>query len=859
MIRSITLLSIIAIVLVNQVGQLSHAGTQPNYQITDLPNPPSRFETKQIDGMCRMPDGRIAVCMPSGEIFFYNLETEEWQLFARGLHNPLGLLPLSNSELIVSQRPELTKVSDTDGDGVADDFEVITDQFGMSGNYHEFHFTPVRDSDGAYYFALGTASKGAGVRSIVRGKFDVRGRPGRMHAATPYRGCVMKVTADGKTIPWSYGHRTPNGLGFDLDGNLFVTDNQGDWVGTSKLFHVREGHFYGHAASLTWKPGFEGVPVETPATELAKLRSRACVIFPHGTMSNSPTKVIAIGPEANIGPFEGQLLVGEMNKPRIMRVMLEEVDGELQGACVPFIDGAPLRNGCNRFAWAADGSLIVGLTKHTWAGNEGIQRVEWDGSTPFEIQSMNLTDTGFDFTFTRPVDRAAASDPANWPFSRYYYEYRQAYGSPRSDELAVPIESITVSEHNRKVSIALKELKAWHVHEVTVQNLTTEDGSAKLSNNYIVYTLNRLLSDTPEEPLHASEAPQTQTTPPPANQQAKLDMGGTVFDAEQAQLNGPSKSASNKGFSGKGYADYRGNNQSIVWHIDSQSPTTEIAFRYALGGNAARPLLLKINDKVIQTLPIKPTPGWTTWQEETVDVNLPKGQHTIALHSQDKNGPNIDCLILRQSTSKHNTLTEAEKAAGWKLLFDGKKIQGWRSYETESFPSTGWVVEDETLHKQAESTGANIMTVDTYENFEFSWEWKLLPEGNNGVKYFITPERKATVGHEYQMIDDKRTDDTTQQTAAFYLIKAAASDKPMRPLGAWNHSRILVDGNQVEHWLNGEKVLEYQCGSKEVMNRVPETKFKKYPGFGEKVTGHILLTDHKDPCWFRNLKIREIK
>ena len=206
-----------------------------------------------------------------------------------------------------------------------------------------------------------------------------------------------------------------------------------------------------------------------------------------------------------------------------------------------------------------------------------------------------------------------------------------------------------------------------------------------------------------------------------------------------------------------------------------------------------------------------------------------------------------------------NTLTDAERADGWKLLFDGKSVDGWRSYKTKDFPKAGWVVENGTLHKQASVRGGDIMTIKTYENFEFAWEWKILEKGNNGVKYFITEERKATVGHEYQMTDDATAHDEFSSTASFYLIAKPAADKPMKPFGEWNTSRIVVNGNHVEHWLNGAKVLEYDCGSDAIMTQVPETKFKKYPGFGEKVTGHILLTDHKDPCWFRNVKIRPLK
>ena len=491
--------------LISFLGTTVHASTSPSYSITDIPAPPTKFKNIQVDGLTFLPNGKLVVCLPSGEIFFRDLQSETWELFAQGLHNPLGVLALSNSELIVTQRPELTRVRDLDGDGKADDFEVLTDQFGMSGNYHEFNFTPVLDQKGNYFFALGTGSSGDGVRTITRGVFNERGRPGRMHSSAPYRGCIMKFTSDGKTIPYSYGHRTPNGLGFDLKGNLFVTDNQGDWVGSSKLFHVQKGRFYGHAASLAWKEGFVGTPVDAPTEKLAKMRSRACVVFPHGTMANSPTEVLAISEKANFGPFTGQLLVGEMNQPRIVRVMLEEVDGELQGACVPFIDGSPLGRGCNRMAWAPDGSLFVGQTKHTWAGGQGIQQVSWNGKTPFEIQNMELTSKGFKITFTQPVDQALAKKKENWPFNRYFFEYRRAYGSPRSDETPVEVEKITVSPDATEVDIELTELLAWHIHEVKIENLISKSGE-ELSNNYIVYTLNRLLANTPPDPLQVKLA-----------------------------------------------------------------------------------------------------------------------------------------------------------------------------------------------------------------------------------------------------------------------------------------------------------------------------------------------------------------
>jgi hypothetical protein len=210
------------------------------------------------------------------------------------------------------------------------------------------------------------------------------------------------------------------------------------------------------------------------------------------------------------------------------------------------------------------------------------------------------------------------------------------------------------------------------------------------------------------------------------------------------------------------------------------------------------------------------------------------------------------------SKSSVNFLTENEKSEGWRLLFDGRSIEGWRCYGSATEKITGWRIENGALHKPAGVRAGNIMTTGVYEDFEFSWEWKLQKRGNNGVKYFITTERGAAIGHEYQMIDDATVKDPYSSNASFYLLVKPVKDKPGKQMGEWNRSKILVRGNHCEHWLNNRKVLTYECGSPAIMNRVSKTKFRKYPGFGKKVTGHILLTDHKDPCWYRNLKIRKL-
>ena len=208
-----------------------------------------------------------------------------------------------------------------------------------------------------------------------------------------------------------------------------------------------------------------------------------------------------------------------------------------------------------------------------------------------------------------------------------------------------------------------------------------------------------------------------------------------------------------------------------------------------------------------------------------------------------------------------NQLTDEEKAAGWKLLFDGKTTEGWRTFKKQAFPAKGWVVEDGWLHCLGKG-GGDIISDGQFGDFELRWEWKQAPVGNSGVKYFVIETRDAALGHEYQMIDDERTPDAKlangkRLTASFYDVLKPTVTPATRQPGEINQSRIAVKGNHVEHWLNGVKVLEYECGSESLKAAVDASKFKTTTGFGEKTQGHILLQDHHSEVWFRNVKIRE--
>ena len=269
------------------------------------------------DGIGLMPDGRIVVSFYNGQVCFYDKTTRTWSVFAEGLHSPLGVLALSNREVLVMQMPELTRLVDRDGDGRADLYQTVSDYFGISGNYAEFAFGPVRDAEGNLFFSLGTGSNmGAPLTSEVRGFLNPLGSWGRMTSPVPYRGWIMKITPDGKTIPWASGLREPNGLGLDPQGRLFAIDNQGDWVPTSALYRIEQNKFYGHVPDLVWREDFQGgkQPLDAPVPELDGLRTRPAVMFPYGDMSNSPTQPTWDTTGGKFGPYGGQVFLGEMNQ-----------------------------------------------------------------------------------------------------------------------------------------------------------------------------------------------------------------------------------------------------------------------------------------------------------------------------------------------------------------------------------------------------------------------------------------------------------------------------------------------------------------------------------------------------------------
>jgi hypothetical protein len=220
--------------------------------------------------------------------------------------------------------------------------------------------------------------------------------------------------------------------------------------------------------------------------------------------------------------------------------------------------------------------------------------------------------------------------------------------------------------------------------------------------------------------------------------------------------------------------------------------------------------------------------------------------------------------IVVASPAALTQISSSEKRAGWSLLFDGKSLDGWRGYKQPDASLTRWRADNGVLavvkDNGRDTHGArDIITVATFDNFELTWEWRIAEGGNSGLKYFVLEDQDSAIGHEYQMIDDARHADAKigpkRQTAALYDVLAAVN-RQVRPAGEFNQSRIVVNGRHVEHWLNGTRVLQYELESPELKKAVAESKFKEIPRFGTVQKGHILLQDHGDEVWYRNIKIR---
>lgn len=676
----------------------------PSFDLTQAR--PNAF-TPKVGGMDFLPDGRLVVSVWDAEGGVYVIENASsgdpsqmtYKRIAAGLAEPLGL-KVVDGDIYVMQKQELTRLVDTDDDGIMDEYHTVSNDWKVSTNFHEFGFG-LAYKDGYFYAALAVAILPGGASAQPQ---------------IPDRGKVVKINKEtGETSFVAQGLRTPNGIAIGIDDEIFIADNQGDWLPASKIIHVREGDFFGGRAV-----DFEGT---------ASLREKPPVVWlPQDEIGNSPSTPIYI----NVGPYKGQMIHGEVTNGGIKRVFVEEVNGDYQGALFRFTQG--LEAGVNRIIWGPDGALYIGGVgnpgnwQHVGKNWYGLQRLAYNGKSTFEMLAVRAKTNGMEIEFTEPLKSGDGWDKTTYEIQQWYYKPTADYGGPKLNLTDLDIRSVNVSDDRKRVFLEVAGIKPDHV----------------------VY-------------LHI-------------NDNLVSDQGNELWSSE-------------------------------CWYTMNNIPANNPGFR------TSRPFL-----------------------------------------------------------PADNTLTPAEKEAGWELLFDGQSTAGWKNFKKEGVGSS-WIVKDGmlTLNSELDENGkwnavdgGDIITLEQYENFDFSIDWKISNCGNSGVLYFVQESEEFQsvwhTGPEMQILDNTCHPDTKYPTHRAGDLYDLIETKyvTVNPAGEWNTARIVSKDGKIEHWLNGRKVVEVEMFTDEWQKMISNSKFKDLPAFGTFKKGHLCLQDHDDPVWFKNIKINRL-
>ena len=454
------------------------------YPIVNIPLPPDTVI--EAGAFAVLPDQRVAVGTRHGEIYLIDgidgaKPNPSFHLFATGLDEIFGLTWKDNA-FRVTQSCEVTRVIDTDKDGVADRFETISDAWGYA-NYHEYAFGSKLDADGNQYVALGLSES--------------------YYSHALNRGFIMKISPEGKSTAFASGLRSPGGIGFDEHGSLFYVESQGPWNCSCSLKAVLPNSFHGHPASFEWyKFASELGPVpETPksGTRIVTERKHVkqlvpyAVIFPYVRMGRSITAFTVNMTRGKFGPFENQMFLGDYTLSILMRSTTEQVNGVWQGACYPFREG--LSTGILNVEFTPEGKLLCGGTNRGWPVRGikpfALERVDWSGKMPFEINRITIEQDGFKLTFTKPADLATGNSPDSYLVSAFTHPYHGGYGGPEVDRFKSDVKKVSLAKDGLSANIVLDKLTQGFVYEFDLVSLRSRDGDELLHRN-AYYTVNEI-------------------------------------------------------------------------------------------------------------------------------------------------------------------------------------------------------------------------------------------------------------------------------------------------------------------------------------------------------------------------------
>lgn len=438
------------------------AGVHPSYNLTTLHS--TNFQPK-VGGLAFLPDGRLLVTtwdVVGGVYIVDGLadgDNVSVKRIASGLAEPLGI-EVVDGEIFVLQKQELTHLIDHDGDEVIDEYRVVCDAWEVTDDFHEFSFGLVYH-DNHFYATLSMAMRLIGDEQQ---KFD--------------RGRTIKISHDGSYTWVNYGLRTPNGIGVGVDQELFVTDNQGEWLPANKLIHVAPGRYHG----MAW--GILGSMAEPRVAPPA-------VWLPGDEIGNSPSEPVLI----HDGPYQGQMLHGDVTHGGIKRDFLEKINGEYQGAVFRFTQG--LAAGVNRLCWGPDRALYIGEVGMTggwsWQGKQfGLQRLRYNGQSTFEMLAVRAQPQGFEIELTEPLAKEVSWQAEDFVVRQWWYQPTPAYGGPKMDPEELQITRLDVSENRTRLYLAIPGLKEEHVVYLRLPDQMRSSSGQPLWSSESWYTLNNI-------------------------------------------------------------------------------------------------------------------------------------------------------------------------------------------------------------------------------------------------------------------------------------------------------------------------------------------------------------------------------
>ncbi|MZE79702.1 family 16 glycoside hydrolase [Streptomyces xinghaiensis] len=784
-------------------------GVRPDLTLTDLR--PDGFEP-QVTGMDWLPGGRLAITTwggsenTDGEVYLLDHVTGDTsrdkvtvRKIASGLREPMGIKHVDGS-LYVSQKHELTQLVDTDGDFVTDEYRT-TATWPYGGNFHEFAFGLLY-RDGHFYVNLSVAIDYGGATTTPQ--------------PAPGRGTTYKISRKtGEIHPVAGGLRTPNGIGWGPDGDIFTTDNQGGWLPASKLVHIEQDRFFNH---YTEPPGpFDDRPVTRPVLWL-----------PQNEIANSPSTPLQL----TEGRFAGQMLIGDVTYGGLQRAYLEKVKGQYQGAVFRYTQG--LEAGVNRITLGPDGAIYAGGlgADGNW-GQEGklkfgLQKLAPNGGNTFDIKEMRAVPGGFDLEYTQPLSQATAEELASrYEAGQWHYTPTADYGGPKIAEERLAVRSATLADDGRTVRLRLDGLKPDRVVHIRSPRPFASASGETLWSTEAWYTLNALPGEQP----------------PPA----------TLYEAEEAQLTGTAGvNTDHSGYSGSGFVDRFSTEGKAATTFDVTVPEAgdyDVNLRYSNGPHpfeGTKSLSLYANGEKLRQTELASTGDWDTWSTRTERVTLRAGRNTVAYRydTGDTGHVNLDMITVRPHGAPVTLFDgSAASLAQWQHT-DGRTAQ-WPLSAEESM----------------EVCCGDLRTKDAYRDFRLHVEFRvpLLPDdvtgqdrGNSGI---YLQDR-----YELQILDSYGdTTPDTNEAGAIYQKKAPDVNAATAP-ETWQTYDITfraarfddsgsktADARVTVVW-NGEKVHDDIAIDGPTGGGAPEG-----PSLGP-----VRLQDHGNTVRFRDVRVEPL-